>query len=93
MSPDASDFDVPDDDDDTTGFAPAVEEGPRKDANVLVASDADSDMGGASAGFRGEPASGEEAKVKGVVAPPVAPNPEKPPNFGVAAGSWGSCVV
>ena len=49
MSPDASDIDVPDDDDDTTGFAPAVEEGPRKDANGLVAFDAESDMAGASA--------------------------------------------
>ena len=49
MSPDASDIDVPDDDDDTTGFAPAVEEGLRKDANGLVAFDAESDMAGASA--------------------------------------------
>ena len=39
MSPDASGFA---ESDDTAGFAPAVEEGPRKDANFLVAFDADS---------------------------------------------------
>lgn len=49
MSPDASCFAVSDDD--TAGFAPAVEEGPRKDANFLVALDADSETDGASAGF------------------------------------------
>jgi hypothetical protein len=90
VSLDASIFEDSDDDDgddDTTGFAPAVEEGPRKDANALVAFEADSDTAGASAGFRDDPASGaDEAKVKGAVAPPVAPNPEKPPNFGAVAG-------
>ena len=81
VSPDASGFDVSDDDD-TVGFGPAVEEGPRKEANFLVAFDADSEMVGASAGFRVEPASGDDvAKVNGDVAPPVDPNPEKPPNF------------
>jgi hypothetical protein len=55
VSPDASDFDVPDGDDDTTGFAPAVEEGPRKDANVLVAFDAESDVAGASAPLQRSP--------------------------------------
>ena len=85
VSPDASGFEVSDDA--TGGFAPAVEDGPRKDANFLVAFEAESDMAGASAGFRGEPASGdEEAKVKGAAAPPVPPNPENPPNFGPAAG-------
>ena len=88
VSPDASGFEVPEDDDDTIGFAPAVEEGPRKDANVLVAFDADSEMAGASTGFRVEPANGDGAKVKGAVEPPIAPNPEKVPNFGVAAGCW-----
>jgi hypothetical protein len=89
VSPDASSFDVPNDEGDTTGFAPTVDEGPRKDANVFVAFDADSDMAGASTGgFRGKPASGDddEAKVKGAVAPLFAPNPEKPPNFGGAPG-------
>lgn len=79
MSPDASDFGASEDD--TTGFAPAVEEGPRKDANVLAALDADSEMAGASAGFCGGPARGEGANVKGVVALPIAPNPEKLPNL------------
>ena len=88
MSPDASGFDVLDDDD-TIGFAPAVEEGPRKVRNFLVAFDADSEMAGASAGFGFEPASGDAAaKVNGDVAPPVDPNPEKPPNFCAAAGCW-----
>lgn len=45
MSPDASGFG--ESDDGTAGFAPAVEEGPRKDANFLVALDADSAMAGA----------------------------------------------
>jgi hypothetical protein len=76
------------DDEDTTGFAPAVEEGPRKDTNFLAAFDAESDMVGASAGFRGEPARGDEAKVKGVVAPAAPPNPEKLPNFCEEAGCW-----
>jgi hypothetical protein len=48
VSPDASGFGP---DDDTADFAPAVEEGPRKDANFLVALDADSETAGASAGF------------------------------------------
>ena len=70
-------------------FAPAVEEGPRKEANFLVAFDADSEMVGPSAGFGVEPASGDDApKVKGDVAPPVDPNPEKPPNLCGAAGCW-----
>ena len=55
MSPDASNFEVPDDDDDTTNFAPAVEEGPRKDANGLVAFDAESNMAGASAPLQRSP--------------------------------------
>lgn len=50
MSPDASALGVSDDDE-SNGFAPAVEEGPRKDANFLVAFDADSETAGASAGF------------------------------------------
>ena len=88
MSPDASGFDVSDEGG-TIGFAPAVEEGPRKEANFFVAFDADSEMVGPSAGFRVEPASGDDApKVKGDVAPPVDPNPEKPPNLCGAAGCW-----
>ena len=88
MSPDASGFDGSDDDD-TIGFAPAVEEGSRKEANFSVAFDADSEMVGASAGFRVEPASGDDgAKVKGDVAPPVDLNPENPPNLCGEAGCW-----
>lgn len=84
MSPDASGFGS---DDDTAGFAPAVEEGPRKDANFLVALDADSETAGASAGFCGGPASGERANAEGVVPAVLAPNPEKLPNRW-AAGCW-----
>ena len=47
MSPDASGFG---ESDGTAGFAPAVEEGPRKDANFLVAFDADSTTTGAEDG-------------------------------------------
>lgn len=80
MSPDASGFG--ESDDGTAGFAPAVEEGPRKDANFLVALDADSATAGAedrdaSAGSCGWPAGAEGANVNGVVAPLVAPKPEK----------------
>lgn len=82
MSPDASSFG---DSDDTTGFAPAVEEGPRKDANFLVALDADSETAGASTGFW---ASGEGENEKGDGPPVVAPNPEKLPNFWEAVGCW-----
>lgn len=44
MSPDVSGFG---ESDDTAGFAPAVEEEPRKDANFFVAFDADSATTGA----------------------------------------------
>jgi len=88
VSPDVSCFDVLDEGG-TIGFAPAVEEGPRKEANFLVIFDADSEMVGPSAGFRVEPASGDDAlKVKGNVVPPVDLNPEKPPNLCGAAGCW-----
>ena len=43
MSPDESAFGVSDG---KTDLAPAVEEGPRKDANFLVAFDADSETAG-----------------------------------------------
>jgi hypothetical protein len=76
VSPDASAFNASDD---KIGLAPAVEEGPRKDANFLVAFDADSETAGGAA-------SAEGTKVKGVVVPAVAPNPEKLPNFDVTAG-------
>jgi hypothetical protein len=49
VSPDASCVGVSDDD--TAGFVPAVEGGPRNDANFLVALDADSETAGGSAGF------------------------------------------
>lgn len=49
MSPDASCFNVSDDD--NAGFVPAVGGELRNDANFLVALDADSETAGASAGF------------------------------------------
>jgi len=88
VSPDASCFDVSDESG-MIGFAPVVEEGPRKEANFLVAFDTDSEMVGPSASFGVEPASRDDApKVKGDVVPPVDPNPEKLPNLCGAAGCW-----
>jgi hypothetical protein len=84
VSPDASCFDASDD---TAGFVPAVGEGPRNDANFLVALDADSETARASAGFW--PASGEEASVKEDAPPALAPKPEKLPNFWGTPGCWG----
>jgi hypothetical protein len=88
VSPDASCFGVSDDD--TAGFVPAVG-GPRNDANFLVALDADSETAGASAGFWGGPASGEEPSVKGAAPPVLAPKPEKLPNFWGTPGCWWHC--